>query len=283
MQTKRRSGPDVWESPERAEILRRTADDHEESSREETELLLEASGIVPGLRVLDLACGPGIPTLDIARRVGNAGTVVGADISPRILEVARERAHRAGLSNVEFRVANIEHLPFSDSSFDRVVCRCGVMFVEHLATGLGELYRVLRPTGRAGLMVWGSLDQPYVQGTIGVLLRHLRLPEPPAEGLRPFRFAAPGSLEAPLAAAGFAHVSGEEHVVKWIAHRTPEEARDEWRDGLVFWRPLAEQLPDGSSSPAWTEIAACFRRYYDGTTIRAPLTMRVVRGTRLAR
>jgi SAM-dependent methyltransferase len=276
------STPEIWNSAERAKILRRDADRDQESSREETEVLIAVSGIVPGLRVLDVGCGPGIPTLELARTVGAGGKVVGVDISERVLEVARERAQRAGVSNAEFQVANVEHLPFPDAHFDRVVSRFGIMFVEDLSKGLRELFRVIQPGGRVGLMVWGSFDQPYMQGTVGVLLRHLQLAEPPPEGLRPFRFAEPGSLEGPMTQAGFVQVTGKERTVNWIRQISPERARDEWREGLVFWRPLVDQLPGGESSPAWAEIADCFRGYFDGTTIRVPLTVRVVLGTRSA-
>jgi SAM-dependent methyltransferase len=271
---------EIWDSPERAAILRRSGDRDEESSREETEALLEGATLSPGMRVLDLACGAGIPTLDVARRVGPKGTVVGVDLSSRVLEVARERAARAKIRNTEFQTANIEQLPFPDSSFDRVVCRFGAMFLEDPLRGAREIFRVLRPTGRVSLMVWGSFEQPYWQGTVGVLARHLELTELPSEAQRPFRFAEPGSLEVHLSNAGFVQVNGQDRVVHWIRHLSPEQARDEWRDGLVFWRALADGLPGGSDSPAWDEIAEWFRGYHDGTTVRAPLFVRVIVGTR---
>jgi SAM-dependent methyltransferase len=276
------SAPAIWDSAERAKILRRDADRDQESSREETETLIAATGIVPGLKVLDVGCGPGIPTLDIARRAGSEGQVVGVDISERVLEVARERAQRAGLSNTEFKMANVEHLPYPDAHFDRAVSRFGIMFVEDLPKGLRELHRVVRPGGRVGLMVWGSFNQPYMQGTVGAVLRHLQLAVPPPEGLRPFRFAEPGSLEGPLTEAGFVQVTGQERIVNWVRQTSPERARDEWREGLVFWRPLVDQLPGGDSSPAWAEITECFRASFDGTTIRVPLAVRVVLGRRSA-
>jgi SAM-dependent methyltransferase len=270
----------TWTSPERTEVLRRDADVQSESSREETDVLLLRAGIQPGQRVLDVACGPGDPSLEIARRVGPTGQVVGVDISAGALEVARERAHRDGLGNVRFETANAEALPLKDASVERIVCRFGAMFFEDLPKACGEMRRVLANGGRIAFMVWGPFDQPYMQGTVGVLLRHLNLSAPPGDMGRPFRFADPAELVRALERAGFENGRTQSPTVHWIWKGDAVSARDHWRQGLVFWRSLVDQLPGGDRSPAWQEVLETFRRYERDGTIRVPLSVHVITAER---
>jgi ubiquinone/menaquinone biosynthesis C-methylase UbiE len=276
------STADVWTSDQRTAELRRSADRTARSTVEETNLLLAAAELEPGLQVLDLACGPGDPTLAIAQRLGPEGRVTGADLSEGAVQVARERAERAGLSNVTFRTARAESLPFPDGSFDRVTCRFGAMFFEDIAHAAREMYRVLVPGGRIALMVWASADQPWYRATVGVILEHIGLRELPPEQAVPFRFASEGPLEGALSDAGFRDVRAETRTVEWKPEGDPEQLRDVWRSGSVFFRPLLERLPDGDRSPAWDEITERLRDFYDGREIRIPQVVRVVTATREA-
>jgi SAM-dependent methyltransferase len=269
-----------WTSPERTAVLRREADVQSVASREETDALLKLAEIRPGHRVLDVACGPGDPSLEVARRVGPSGQVVGIDISGGALEVAQERAQRHGVANLRFETADAEDLPLGDASVDRVVCRFGAMFFEDLPKSAREMRRVLVNGGRVALMVWGSFDQPYIQGTVGVLLRHLHLTAPPGDTGRPFRFADPSELIRALDGAGFAKVRAASPTVHWIWKGDPASARDNWRQGLVFWRSLVDQLPGGDRSPAWQEILENFRRYERDGEIRVPLAVHVITADR---
>jgi len=108
--------------------------------------------IVAGERVLDVGCGSGAVTRDIARRVGSRGRAVGLDPSPALLAVARQLAREAGLGDrVEFREGTALQLPFPDRSFDAAVC---VTVLSHVLGGesaIPELARVLKPGGRLGV------------------------------------------------------------------------------------------------------------------------------------
>lgn len=261
-------------------MLRLNAERWAASSREETHLLLEAAGLVPGTRVLDLACGPGDPSIEAARRVGPSGHVTGVDPSAGALEVARERAQRAGLTNVEFREGRAEAIPLPDAAVERAVCRFGAMFFEDPPRAAGEIRRVLAPSGKVALMVWGPFDQPHNRAAIGVVLRHLGLAELPPEKRTPYRYAEPGPLEEGLAAAGFSDVRGKTRTVRWVWEGTPGSARDDFRDNAVFFRSLLDALPEAERPAVWAEVEAGFRRFYDGERLRIPQVVRVVTGTR---
>jgi ubiquinone/menaquinone biosynthesis C-methylase UbiE len=108
--------------------------------------------IAAGECVLDVGCGSGAVTRDIARRVGPRGRAVGLDQSPALLAVARELAEKAGLGErIEFREGSVLRLPFPDCAFDAAVC---VTVLSHVPGGEGaipELARVLKPGGRLGV------------------------------------------------------------------------------------------------------------------------------------
>jgi ubiquinone/menaquinone biosynthesis C-methylase UbiE len=149
------AGADAAKARELADRLelRGKAGDEIEARRAYLDLL----GVTPGERVLDVGCGSGVVTREIARRVGADGRVVGLDASPGLLAVARELAQAAGLGDrVEFREGSALHLPFADGSFDAVLC---VTVLSHVPGGehaVPELVRVLKPGGRLGIFDFDS-------------------------------------------------------------------------------------------------------------------------------
>src|SRR4029077_9047549 len=105
---------------------------------------LELVDAKPGMRVLDLACGPGTLSRRLAMQVSPGGEVVGIDLAPGMIEVARA----AKIPNARFEVMDIERLTFADGSFDAAACGHGLQFAPDLAVALRETRRVLRPNAR---------------------------------------------------------------------------------------------------------------------------------------
>ena len=102
---------------------------------------IELADAQPGMRVLDLACGPGNLSSRLAARVRPGGEVVGVDLAGGMIELARA----AGIPNARFEVMDIEQLGFDDASFDVAVCGHGLQFAGDLSQALREVHRVLRP------------------------------------------------------------------------------------------------------------------------------------------
>lgn len=133
--------------------------------------LVEACGIGPGMRVLDVAAGTGNASIPAARR---GASVTASDLTPELLEAGRRRAGADGLE-LEWAEADAENLPFEDASFDVVMSSIGAMFAPHHQEVADELVRVCRSGGTIGLLSWTP------EGMIGALFRTMGpfAPAPP--------------------------------------------------------------------------------------------------------
>ena len=134
--------------------------------------LVEACGIGPGMRVLDVAAGTGNASIPAAQR---GAQVTASDLTPELLDAGRRRAEAEG-RQLEWVEADAEHLPFDDESFDVVMSSIGAMFAPHHQAVADELVRVCRPGGTIGLLSWTP------EGMVGALFRTMGpfAPPPPA-------------------------------------------------------------------------------------------------------
>jgi ubiquinone/menaquinone biosynthesis C-methylase UbiE len=120
------------------------------------EALLNALNVCPGESVLDVAAGTGEPGLTLARRQLGEVTITGTDTAQSMVDVAQQKAAREGFSNIIFRCMPAESLDFPEASFDKLLCRFGLMFFGDPHMALSEMQRVLRSGGRVALSVWGA-------------------------------------------------------------------------------------------------------------------------------
>ena len=118
-------------------------------------LLVDAACVAPGQRVLDVACGTGVVTRAAAKRVGSLGRVVGVDLNPGMIAVARSLPASVG-APIEWLEQSALDLRLEDASFDAVLCQQGLQFFPNKAVALKEMRRVLDRGGRLALSVWNS-------------------------------------------------------------------------------------------------------------------------------
>jgi len=165
--------------------------------------LLEFAAPRRGSTVIDVGCGCGATTIEIARAVGPSGRVVGIDVSSRMLALAEERLRQ--FANATCLLGDAAELPLSDLNADLIVSRFGVMFFGDPATAFGNLRTGLASGGRLRFACWRPMNEnPWLRIPLHPVYEHVpRLPKPDPEEPGPFAFGDTARVIRILAAAGF--------------------------------------------------------------------------------
>ncbi len=177
------------------------------------EAVMDRVGIAAGERVLDVGCGTGQTGIELARRVGPSGRVLGVDISAPMLARARDRARAAGMGHVTFVEADAQIHRFAPAAVDVCFSRFGVMFFADPVAAFANLSAALRPGGRLGFICWQALpDNPWMAVPLMAVTQHIALPVPASpDAPGPFAFADAGRVRDILARAGFGGVTIADH------------------------------------------------------------------------
>lgn len=166
--------------------------------------------LAPGQSVLDVGCGCGATSLEIAQRVGAGGSVQGVDLSEVMLNVARVRAQERGLAHAAFHRADVQTHPFSQP-FDAVFSRFGVMFFADPFAAFQNLAGALKPGGKLAFVCWRAPKlNPWLAVPRAAIEELVEMPEPPEPGAPgPFAFADRERVLDMLQGAGFRDVGCE--------------------------------------------------------------------------
>jgi SAM-dependent methyltransferase len=234
------------------------------------------------MAVLDLASGVGDPALSIAAEVAPSGRVTATDLGPGMMSLAEELTRKRGITNIEFREASAESLPFPDESYDILTCRFGVMFFPDLRKALRECFRVLKPGGRAAFVAWGRKEQPFFTTTAGIVLKHVPVPPlpPDPDGPSMFMFGERDRLRRALEAAGFGNVHEEDRIVAGRWASSVEEYWEQFKEVAAPFRPLIEQLTPEKMAQAQAEIFAALKKFWNGKELDMPLEIVIGTGAR---
>ena len=165
--------------------------------------LVQSANPQRGERVLDVACGTGIVARHVAPCVGSNGRVVGLDLNPNMLAVARATTERAELA-IEWHQGQAEKLPFPDGSFDLALCQFALMFFTDRQAALTEMRRVLTNGGRVWLSVLQGIERhPFYQRLHNVIYERFGI-----SGVQDiFALGDADELHTLLTDAGFRHVA----------------------------------------------------------------------------
>ncbi len=188
------------------------ADHHQQIDRlfaDITLFALDRADPKPGECVLDIGCGAGTTTLDLAARVGPSGRVSGADISRHSTARARERIAAAGVRNAEIVLADVGSHPFAPESFDLAFSRFGVMFFPDPVASLRNVRAAMRQRGRLTFAVFRPRQENAFAALPFEAVAHLLppLPAPGPEEPGQFSWADPARVHRILGAAGFRDVT----------------------------------------------------------------------------
>lgn len=156
--------------------------------------------------VLDIASGTGEPAFTIAA-IAKDGRVYATDLSEEMLSIARTYADERNISNVEFKVADVSDLPFTNNFFDKISCRMGFMFFPDMQLAANEMFRVCKNGGKTAISVWDVPEKNDWSTTITkALSKHIELPKQSIDAPGMFRCAKPGLVEKLFENAGFKNV-----------------------------------------------------------------------------
>jgi len=247
-----------------------------------TQALIEETGIVSGQSVLDVAGGPGEPSLTIAKVVGLAGAVMCTDAVAEMVAAAESAAQRLGLRNISFRQCTADSLPFENNFFDAVVSRLGVMFFPDPFFALQEMLRVTKPGGTISLAVWHKSElNPFIYRVTEVMNRYTEVvpADPDAPGA--FRFAEPGKLAGILTEAGASDVHERLLEFRIEASISPHEF---WVMRSEISETLREKLAQLSAEQVLhvsSEVQEAVRKFFPNDNMSFPAQMIIVRGTKL--
>jgi SAM-dependent methyltransferase len=231
--------------------------------------LIEAVGIATGMRVLDLASGPGDPVIPIAELVAPAGLAIATDQAEEMLAAARERAGAAARRTV---AATMEELPFADATFDGLTCRFGIMFPPDRVAAASEARRVLRPGARAGYIVWGPAEDNAMFHVVREVVREMSGGAAASDDPQRHSLAAPGALASVLRGAGFREI--EERELRGVNDMPP---------GRRFWQRALEMgyadwfgtLDESGRAALERRIVAAYAPYRAGEGHRLPTHIRL--------
>lgn len=221
-------------------------------------ILLDHAAPQPGEALLDVACGTGIVTRRAATIVGNEARIVGVDLNPGMVEVARTVAPTSD-SGIEWMQGDGAALDLPDHTFDLVLCQQGLQFFPDRAAGAREMRRVVRDTGRAGLAVWQGLDRHPLFAALAEAelpeLARFGVPVTHADLVAPFSCGDPDVLRDLLRAAGFRNVDvAQASIVARFADPDRFIERLEFAYAAVV--------------PAFAEDPSVFADYLDAVTER---------------
>jgi SAM-dependent methyltransferase len=195
---------DIWDSA--APGWEQNADIVDEQLAQATEALLDAAGIAEGDAVLDLAAGPGGAGIAALARVQPSGSVVLSDSAPEMVAVAARRV--SGNERVSTAVFDQSSITFGDASFDAVINRHGLMFVEEPVAAVAEAVRVLRPGGRYATMTWDRRDRnPWLGLVLDAVGEQFGISFPPPGVRGPFSLQDVDVLTSVLESGGLQDVT----------------------------------------------------------------------------
>jgi SAM-dependent methyltransferase len=243
-------------------------DDLEEVSELPGLMAMDRLQLGPGQRVVDLGCGGGRTTLELASRVRPGGKAVGVDITPELIADGRERAARLGVDNVDFVHADVQADDLGEAVFDAAFSRFGVMFFAEPIAAFANVRRALRPGGLLSFVCWQNVFENEWMLVPGMAVASVTgsvppLPAPGEPG--PFSLADPDRVQAVLAGAGFDRIDVMPHndAVVRAEDRIADIARISTRVGAA--REALRDADDGTRRRAVEAVeSALLERAEDG-------------------
>ncbi len=235
--------------------------------------LLKAARVRANLGILDIATGPGSLAAE-AKKIG--ARPVGIDLSPGMVELARK-----SYSGIDFRVADVEHLPFSDGSFDAVVCNFALGHFPDPKAATAECVRILKAGGRIALSWWDDPTKQRIQGLFREAITEIGA-TPPSDvpkGYSILRFADSNEFRRLLDGAGLTDVKIEDHQTNYLI----PDIDTLWRGGMGSFAVTASAIAHQDAKTQAAIRDALERRaaiYMTSSGLKLPVAFKIGSGTK---
>jgi ubiquinone/menaquinone biosynthesis C-methylase UbiE len=236
--------------------------------------MLEIARLSAGDKIIDIACGSGLVSFRAVEQAGQNGYVLGNDISDSMINICRQTALDKNLSNMSFERMDAEDLKVSDNEYDVALCALGLMYVPDPLKALKEMYRVLKPGGRAVALVWGQRDHCGWADIFEIVDRRVSSEVCPMF----FNLGNKDMLQRNFDAAGFSNVLSEKMNVSL------EYDSDEDACGAAFsGGPVAlayNKFSEDVKEEVHKEYLDSIRLYKDNTSYLVPGEFVIAKGTK---
>ena len=231
--------------------------------------LVDAAGLRPGEQVLDVACGPGIPSLMAAPLIMPGGSITGVDLAPGMVELASEKARSRGIVNALFRQGDAEGLLFPGNIFDVALCNHGLVHTTDRKKVLQEMRRVLKKDGRLALSVWSTPDKACVVGIRAAAIREIWpaaiVPGAPMW----FDFGSSGAIERILAETGFSDVETS-RITIFMEAASPQEYWEAVVGISGRLQMLLKNIPPDAAQRIRDSVLSAAENFRSGAIIKVP-------------
>ena len=244
--------------------------------------LIARAGFRIGERVVDVGCGAGGTSIDIARQVGREGSVLGVDISPVLIEASLRRSKVADLSNIDFRCVDAATATIGRPPYDRLFSRFGLMFFADAPAAFANLHTFLRAGGRADFCVWApARENAWIAETMAIAARYVDLPASVPRAPGPFALDDSAYVRELLEQGGFKAIQidpwrGEQLIAG--AGASPLMATDFVFEAMSFGRVLEDASPE-IRSRVREELTGLFARHHSAEGVRMSATAFLVCAT----
>jgi ubiquinone/menaquinone biosynthesis C-methylase UbiE len=225
----------------------------------------------PGEHVLDIACGTGLVARLAAQRVGRTGNVTGLDLNPGMLAFAASvtSSDPPTSAPITWREASATSMPLPDAAFDVAYCQLGLQFFPDRPAAIHEMYRVLVPGGRLGLMVWQGIQYTPGFGALASALERHVSTEAAAIMRAPFALAEAEELRALVAAEGFRDIT-----IKPVAGTVSFRSIGRFVQDYVRGSPLSghvAKVSDQTHAALVREVGDALMSYVAGDVLTFPI------------
>jgi SAM-dependent methyltransferase len=233
--------------------------------------LIDAARFKPGENVIDIGCGGGATTREIARRVGPKGNVTGLDISPVLVKTSAARAKAAGLNNARFVAGDASSADIGETGFDCLFSRFGIMFFADPYGAFAHMHGFVKPGGRMMVACWGPQpENPWIVEVGGVVRKYVEMPRPDPKAPGPFAFGDQDYFRDILTGAGFKDIT----FTPWRGDQaiggpgSDAKSATQFLTETMFVGDMLKELPEARKREALTELEALLKSHETDGSVR---------------